>query len=285
MEAARRFGVSRQWIYTLLSRYHAEGIAGLQARSRRPHSNPHQSSVTTTEQVLHLRAQLLTKGLDAGAQSIWDRMSLDDRPSISTIWRLLKASGQITPQPQKRPRSSWHRFQADAPNEMWQSDFTHWHTQDLEDVEIISWLDDHSRFLLHTSAHPRITASTVIDTFTSACHQHGYPQSTLTDNAMVYTTRLSRGAKGENRQPNGFEQLIHDLGIKQKNGAPSHPTTQGKIERWHQTLKKWLTAQPPAENIPHLQQQVDQFTHIYNTERPHRAIGRQTPLRCIHWRR
>lgn len=160
---------------------------------------------------------------------------------------------------------------------MWQSDFTHWKTIDQGDVEIITWLDDHSRFILNVDAYKTITLTNVINTFTNACQTHGYPQSTLTDNGMVYTTRLARGADGKRRQPNGFEQLLHELGIKQKNGKPSHPTTQGKIERYHQTLKKWLAVRSAPQNITELRVLLKEFEHIYNHERPHRAINRQTP--------
>ncbi|GAA1618035.1 hypothetical protein GCM10009700_03010 [Brevibacterium sanguinis] len=196
---------------------------------------------------------------------------------MSTIWRILKRHNQITAQPQKRPRSSWHRFQAAAPNECWQSDFTHWPLADGTDVEIISWLDDHSRTLLHTSAHPRVTGPIVIDTFITTMDEHGLPAATLTDNGMVYTTRFAQGKDGRARQPNGFEQLLADLHIDQRNGAPNHPTTQGKIERFHQTLKRWLAAAGPAETLADLNTQLQRFTHVYNTLRPHRAIGRSTP--------
>ena len=276
-EAATRFGVSRQWVHTLLARYRSEGLKGVQPRSRRPHTNPNQTSQTIMDEILRLRENLDSQGLDSGPESIWDRLDPATRPAVSTIWRILKAAGKITPQPQKRPRSSWHRFAAAAPNETWQSDFTHWQTTDHEDVEIISWLDDHSRYLLHISVYPRVSLNEVITTFTTTCKKHGYPASTLTDNGMVYTTRLARGADGSHSQPNGFEQLIHDLNITQKNGSPGHPTTQGKIERYHQTLKKWLKAQNQAPTIPDLQKQLNSFARIYNTERPHRAIGRKTP--------
>lgn len=128
VEAAHRFNVSTRWIRTLLGRYREDGLVGLQARSRKPHTNPNQTSQATCEEILRQRQSLATLGLDAGAESIWDRLDPNTRPSVSTIWRILKAANTITSQPQKRPRSSWHRFQAQAPNEMWQSDFTHWYT-------------------------------------------------------------------------------------------------------------------------------------------------------------
>lgn len=276
-EAATRFNVSTRWIRILLARYTTGGLLAVDPRSRRPHTNPATTDPDMITAILTLRDDLIEQGLDPGAQSIWDRLPPQSRPSPATIWRILSRHNKITAQPQKRPRTSWHRFQAEAPNQMWQSDFTHWPLSDGTDTEIISWLDDHSRFLLHTSAHPRITGPIVIDTFTTTMDTYGPPASTLTDNTMVYTTRLARGNTGQRNQPNGFEQLLADLSITQKNGKPAHPTTQGKIERFHQTLKQWLTAAGPSTTLDELNTQLNQFTHIYNHERPHRALNRTTP--------
>lgn len=239
-QAAQRFDVSTRWIRTLLTRYK-------------------------------------TGGLDAGPESIWDRFPAETRPSTATIWRILRRNNTITDQPQKRPRSSWHRFEAAAPNETWQSDFTHWPLAGGTDTEIISWLDDHSRMLLHATAHTPVTGRVVIDTFTHTMDVYGPPASTLTDNGMVYTTRFSRGHDGTRGQPNAFEQLLSDLAIKQKNGGANKPTTQGKIERYHQTLERWLAADGLVDTIDELNEQLVRFTHVYNTQRPHRAIGRRTP--------
>lgn len=143
------------------------------------------------------------------------------------------------------------------------------------DSEVIGWIDDHSRYLLHLRVHPRVTGRIVIDTFTSAATEHGYPTATLTDNGMVYTTRYARNARGI-APGNGFETLLALQGILQKNGRPFKPTTQGKIERFWQTLKRHLAAHP-AETIDQLQKTLDNFRHYYNQQRPHRALGRRTP--------
>ena len=169
---------------------------------------------------------------------------------------------------------------------MWQSDFCHWPLRTLEWIhrhenlvcdgsttEIITWLDDHSRCALSVTAHRRTTGPIVVETFDQTCADHGFPASTLTDNAMVYTTRLSGGKGGRN----ALETRLADLEIKQKNSAPGHPTTCGKVERFQQTLKKWPKAQTPANDLHHLQALLDQFTDNYNHNRPHRALGRTTP--------
>ncbi len=186
-EAAHRFKVSTRWVRKLLQRYHEGGLAAVDPQSKAPRSNPHQYTDTTITQILSIRDQLTNQGLDNGPHSIWLQLPQANRPSVTTIWRILKRHNLITPQPQKRPRSSWIRFQADLPNECWQSDFTHWPLADGTDTEIITWLDDHSRYLLHVSAHPRITTPIVIETFTHTSDIHALPASTLTDNGMVYT--------------------------------------------------------------------------------------------------
>ncbi len=156
------------------------------------------------------------------------------------------------------------------PNEMWQSDFIHWRLADGTDVEILTWLDDHSRYLLSCTAHMAVTGDDVVSTFLAVIDDHGAPASTLTDNGRVYTARFGGGR-------NAFEYLLPLLGVRQKNGSPGHPQTQGKTERFHQTLQRWLRARPPARTLPELQRQLDEFQGHYNELRPHRALGRRTP--------
>jgi transposase InsO family protein len=234
-EAASRFGVSRQWVHRLLSRYQDGGLGAVEPRSHRPCTNPRRTPPALAEQIVQLRRQLSGDGLDAGPVSIAARLRAEGRPvpSTSTIRRILHAAGLVTPQPRKRPRSSYRRFEAAQPNECWQSDFTHWRLADGGDIEILNWLDDHSRLLLACTAHHRVTGTTVVASFLAAITAYGAPAATLTDNGCVYTSRFTGGR-------NGFEYLLADLGITQRNGHPGHPQTQGKIERFHQTLKRWL---------------------------------------------
>jgi transposase InsO family protein len=195
--------------------------------------------------------------------------------SRATIDRTLHRQGLITPAPKKRPRSSYVRFQADQPNECWQADFTHYPLSTGADVEILSWLDDHARHALSVTAHPRVTGPIVVATFRAAIVHHGAPASTLTDNGMVFTTRLAGGRGGRN----AFETELARLGIVQKNSRPNHPTTCGKVERFQQTMKAWLRAQPhQPSTIGDLQALLDVFVAIYNTARPHRSLPqRSTP--------
>ncbi|MEB4212400.1 IS481 family transposase, partial [Mycobacterium sp. 94-17] len=275
-QAARVYGLSRQHIYRLLARYRQGGLDGVDPRSRRPASNPRATSDAVIAAVVLLREQLGAEGLDAGAQTL--QWHLADRglpvPSTSTIRRILHHHGLITPQPRKRPKSSYIRFEAAQPNQCWQSDFTHWSLANGADVEILNWLDDHSRYLLYCTAYHRVGGGDVVSSFTDVVNTYGLPASTLTDNGSVYTSRFTHGH-------NDFERLLASLGITQKNGHPGHPQTQGKIERFHQTLKRWLAPRPRPATLADAQTQLDTFREIYNTARPHRALPqRRTPAQA-----
>jgi transposase InsO family protein len=162
------------------------------------------------------------------------------------------------------------RFEMAQPNEMWQSDFIHWRLADGADVEVLNWLDDHSRYPLSCTAHRPVTGDHVVAVFLELIERYGPPASTLTDNASVYTSRFTGGR-------NAFEYVLPLLGVCQKNGSPGHPQTQGKTERFHQTLQRWLRARPAATTIAELQSQLDKFRDHYNQRRPHRALQRRTP--------
>src|SRR4051812_22926943 len=172
-----------------MARYAAEGEAAFEPRSRRPRSSPRATAPDTVELVLRLRKQLADSGLDAGADTLGWHLTHRHQLTLSraTIHRILTRAGAVVPEPAKRPKASYLRFAAEQPNETWQSDFTHYRLttptgEPGADTEILTWLDDHSRLALHVSAHPRITGPIVLATFGQACHQHGYPASTLTDN-------------------------------------------------------------------------------------------------------
>jgi transposase InsO family protein len=202
-EAARRYGISRRWVYELLRREAAGGIAAVEPRSKRPLSNPRRTAEAVTARVVALRQELHNAGLDAGPVTIaWhlEREGLS-APSTSTIRRIRYSNGLITPEPKKRPKASLHRFEAHQPNETWQSDFTHWALADGTDTEILNFLDDHSRYLLACTAYRPVTVTSVVATFLACAAEYGLPASTLTDNGMVYTTRLAGGRGGRNGTP------------------------------------------------------------------------------------
>jgi transposase InsO family protein len=275
-EVATTYGVSKGWVSKLIARWRAEGEAAFEPRSRAPRTSPSATPPQTVQLVLELRKTLTEAGLDAGAETLGWHLTQHHQVRLSraTINRILTRAGAVVHEPAKRPKSSYIRFQAEQPNETWQSDFTHYRLTRPDgtpgaDTEIITWLDDHSRYALHLGAHPQITAPIVLATFTTAAAQHGYPASTLTDNGMVYTVRFA-GGKGGRTQ---LENELRRLGIRQKNSRPNHPTTCGKAERFQQTMKNWLRAQPdqPA-TIAQLQALLDRFQDEYNRRRPHRSL-------------
>jgi transposase InsO family protein len=283
-EVARDYGVSPGWVSKLVARFRDEGAAAFEPRSRRPHSSPRATPADSVELIVELRRRLAAAGDDAGSETI--RWHLGKHHGVwlsaTTIGRYLHRAGLITPQPHKRPRSSYLRFQAEQPNETWQADFTHYRLAGGDDVEVLCWLDDHARYALRITAHVRVTGAIVLNEFRAAISRHGVPASTLTDNGMVFTTRLSGGQGGRN----AFEAELRRLGIQQKNSRPNHPTTCGKVERFHQTLKRWLTAQPdPPETIADLQAALEVFADHYNHDRPHRSLPeRCTPADAYHRR-
>ena len=270
-EVARTYGVSQGWISRLMTRYRTEGEAAFEPRSRAPRTSPSATASPTVDLVLGLRKKLSEAGLDAGADTIDWHLRHHHRTELSraTINRILVRAGAVVADPSKRPKSSYLRFEAAQPNETWQSDFTHYRLGDGTDAEILTWIDDHSRYVLHCTAHVRVTGPVVLAAFRQAGDLHGYPASTLTDNGMVFTTRYSGGRGGRNH----LEHELRTRNIVQKNSRPNHPTTCGKVERFQQTMKKWLHAQPQQPNtLADLQALLDAFADEYNHRRPHRSL-------------
>jgi transposase InsO family protein len=287
-EVARDYGVSRRWVQVLVARYLTEGEAAFEPRSRRPHSNPRRISEPVEDAIVVLRKQLTEAGHDAGAETIAFHLpqqlgqQLDAVPSVATIWRVLSRRGFVVPQPHKRPRSSWRRFEAELPNECWQADITHWQLIDHRgiesEVEILDIIDDHSRLLTGATTRTVFKAGDIVAGLHTAMARYGRPERLLTDNGAVFTGHF-RG-----RGWVALERELVALGIAQSRARPYHPQTCGKVERLHQTLKNWLARQPPAATIPDLQAQLDTFADYYNHHRPHRGVGRHTPATAWHAR-
>lgn len=284
-DVAAQYGVSQSWLYELLARYRTEGEAMFEPRSKRPASNPNAIPAETIDLILEYRQKLTATGLDAGPDTIGWHLEHHHSITVSraTIARHLTRHGLVLAEPKKRPKSSYIRLQAAMPNVCWQADFTHYRLTNAAgrpgaDCEILTWLDDCSRYALSVTVHHRVTGPIVLATFRETVAEHGIPASTLTDNGMVFTTRLSQGKKGAGTR-NGFETELRRLNVVQKNGRPNHPTTQGKVERFQQTMKKWLRTQPEQPStIEDLQALLDAFVEEYNEHRPHRSLDhRATP--------
>jgi transposase len=236
-EVARDYGVSPRWVYELCRRFDREGETGLQPRSRRPHRSPHRTSGLIEDEIVGLRKELANLGVDAGAHTI--AAHLERRhgqatvPSVSTIWRILQRRGFVTPQPQKRPRSSFIRFCAQMPNERWQADITHWRLAGGGEVEILNVVDDHSRFLVASDARAVFKAADVVAAFHGAASAHGMPASMLTDNGAVFTAVPRKGRCA-------IELETAALGIRYVHSSPYHPAD----------LRQGRALPPDAQTVP-----------------------------------
>ena len=279
-EVAREYGVSRRWVQKLVARYRTEGETAFEPRSRRPHHQPQRTPLETEDLIVACRKRLAEQGWDAGAHSIAATLAGQGMPvpAVATIWRILSRRGFVTPQPHKRPRSSWRRFEAELPNECWQADITHWTLANGREVEILNIEDDHSRLLTGATARGSFKAADIVADFHTAITRYGRPERVLTDNGAVFTGSY-RG-----RGWVALERELVALGIVLRHSRPYHPQTCGKVERLHQTQKKWLARQPRARSLAQLQQQLDTFREHYNTRRPHRALNRRTPDQAWHAR-
>jgi transposase InsO family protein len=269
----RQLGISRQSFYKWRARYSLEGLDGLSERSRRPRRHPQRVSLQIEDRVVEWRKRLAEQGLDAGAATIhWHaRQELPEAPSEATIWRILVRRGFVTPQPSKRPKGSVRRFEADWPNERWQADHTEWVLAKGRRVQILNLIDDHSRLCVASVAAPTITSEVLWGAFAAAGERWGWPSSTLSDNGLVFSGKL-RGFEVD------FEIRLRAAGIRPITSRPFHPQTCGKVERFQQTLKKWLAARRRhLTSLTLLNACLDDFVDYYNHQRPHRGIGRMTP--------
>lgn len=272
-ELCRSEGCSRKTFYKWVKRYRQGGLDALKDRSTRPHSSPHQIRVEVEDAIVRLRKELRDAGLDHGATTIqWHlgRRGLSEVPSVAGVHRVLVRRGLVDPQPSKRPKSSWKRFEAAAPNERWQIDAMDWVIA-IGVVRVFNIVDDHSRVAIASRCVPEATTETAWATFSQATTIWGPPAGVLSDNGLCFSGKL-RGFEVL------FEANLRKAGIAPSTGRPYHPQTTGKVERFQQTLKKWLRRQPLAKDLAELQAQLDEFCRIYNHERPHQGISRQIPI-------
>jgi transposase InsO family protein len=264
-------GISRQSFYKYRRRWLAEGPAGLVERSRRPQRSPGLMPVDVEERIVQLRKEL---PVDNGAQTIAYHLARDPDvervPSVSAIHRALVRRGMVIPQPDKRPKSSYRRFEWPRPNDAWQIDATCWALADDREVWIMDVLDDHSRVLVAARVADGPTSEAAWDAFCHAVADWGLPARVMSDNGLCFTGRF-RGRDVD------FERQLRSLGIRHILSSPAHPQTCGKLERSHRTTKDWLVTLDPATTHDELQTQLDSWRDYYNHHRPHSALSGATP--------
>lgn len=263
-EFCRLHGISTWFFWSLRRRFQLDGEAALEPRSRAPHVVANRTPAGIEDAIVAKRKELVDAGLDAGAETIaFHLCDLQGVPSPSTIWRILKDRGCVTPQPTKAPKRSWSSFTAERANDCWQLDDTIWELADGTEVKILNVVDDHSRVLVASVAMATCTGAAALAALAEAAVVLGWPARFLSDNAKAFRHTLA--------------DALGAMGIAAGHSRPYHPQTNGKVERFHETLKRWLRARPRAMTLAELQFQLDCFRHLYNHERPHRSLGRRFP--------
>jgi transposase InsO family protein len=263
----RDHGIGRDAFYEWRRRFDEDGEAGLESRSRAPNRVANRTPGEVEDAIIELRKELTDVGLDAGPATIhyWlERRLCSARvPCPSTIWRVLSRRGFVVADPTKSPGRRWRSFAAERANECWQIDSTHWTLADASEVEIINSVDDCSRTAIRSAAVARCTLETSWDAIADGAGRYGWPEWVLSDNGAMFGP--------------AFAENLAAIGVGIGHSRPYHPQTCGKVERFHQTQKRWLAGHDPAATITELQQLLDEFVDYYNTQRPHRSLGRRTP--------
>lgn len=267
-------GISRNTFYKILTRARQESpAAALQPRSKRPKTSPRTLSGEIKQQAVDVRASLAASGLDHGPISVYEKMKAlgMDTPSVASLARIFRAAGVARVEPKKRPRASYRRFVYPAPNCLWQLDATEYVLTGGGKAVIFQLIDDHSRLAVASVVATGETSEAAVEVVKKGIAAHGVPQRLLSDNGAALNPSR-RGSEGQ------LVTYLTSLGVEAITGRPGRPTTQGKNERFHQTLFRYLDSQPMAESVAELQAQVDVFDLIYNTQRSHQGLpGRITP--------
>lgn len=265
-DVAALWGVSRQTWYVWRRRYVGDGENGLANRSTAPRRQPGRIPWATENTIVELRRAHPRWG----ARRI--RVELRRRglvtPAVSTVHRVLVRNHLIRVVPQ--PPKTNHRFERAHPNELWQLDGLEYPLGDGTSAHVVSVLDDHSRYCGATHAFEHFDSEAAVAMFDAAVAELGLPYSTLTDRGPQLTGRRTQTVSG-------FERHLWPLGVVTINGRGYHPQTQGKIERWHRTLREWLDDNGPYATLAELNAELERFRHDYNHDRPHQGIGDATP--------
>jgi transposase InsO family protein len=272
-DVARRYGVTRQTVHGWLRAYATDGLGALADRSCRPLSCPHQMGPQVEARIVEMRRE--HPGWGSRTVLYWlEREGVCPLPGRSSVDRCLVRHGLVTPQVRRRKRSDYVRWERSRAMELWQMDIVGGvGLVDGSEAEIVSGIDDHSRFVVSALVVARATAKPTCDALGLAMRRHGVPEAILTDNGKVFTARFGPGPG-----PVLFDRICVENGIKHLLTAPRSPTTTGKVERWHKTLRAEFLTGRVFDSIVDAQAQLDEWVHHYNHERPHQSIGRVPPI-------
>jgi transposase InsO family protein len=290
-EVAAQVGVSRQSVHSWVGRYLSEGVAGLADRSSRPRSCPHQAPEQVERAVLELRREhprwgakrirleLLRRGVPWQPEL---RLAPAQVPSTSTINRILRRHGLVKERPRQRPRDSYLRFERPGPMQLWGIDIVggiqlvNTTTGELREAKLVTGIDDHSRFCVMAKVVERATARAVCLAFAQTLARHGVPEEVITDNGKQFTDRFSR--YGPTRGEVLFDKICRKNGITHRLTQPASPNQNGKVERFHGTLRPEITETGPFESVEAAQAAVDAWVEDYNRERPHQGLDEHRPV-------
>jgi transposase InsO family protein len=273
LDVARRHGVARQTVHDWLRRYAKGGLAGLADKTSRPLSCPHQMGPVVEAKIIEMRRA--HPGWGPRTIVFWlERAGVEALPGRTSVERCLIRHGLVTPQARKRKRSDYKRWERARAMELWQMDIVGGvRLAEGSEAKIVSGIDDHSRFVISAAVVERATARPVCDALEAAIARHGAPEAILTDNGKVFTARFGPGPG-----PVLFDRICRDNGIDHLLTAPRSPTTTGKIERWHKTLRTEFLNGKVFASITDAQAQLDRWVDEYNHQRPHQSIGGAPPF-------
>ncbi len=269
-ELCRRFQISRRTGYKWQKRYSQEGDTGLEEHSRRPLGSPVRTELEIEQRVLDLRNQHPCWG-GRKLRRLLQQAGLERVPSASTITEILRRHGLLNAADGAGCPRAFQRFEREAPNELWQMDFKgHFPLSTSARCHPLTLLDDHSRFSVCLRACDNERTETVQQGLMDVFRRYGIPRRMLMDNGAPWGD--------EGGQPwTKLTVWIVRLGIGVSHGRPCHPQTQGKLERWHKTLKAEILRDVTYGSLPQAQAAFDAWRVIYNTQRPHDSLDLGVP--------
>ncbi len=273
-DVARRYGVVRQTVHRWLRRYAESGVSALVDQWSKPHTCPHQAAPRTEARVVEMRWQHSDWGPRTIAYHL-ESEGVSPVPSLSAIYRALLRHNLVNRKRRQKPRSAYRRWERGRAMELWQMDVMGGvKLADESEAKVVTGIDDHSRFCVSALVVARATAKPVCDTVAEAMRRHGVPDQILTDNGKVFTGRFGPGS-GEVL----FDRILRENGIDHLLTAPRSPTTTGKVERFHKTIRNEFLQGRVFDSIEEAQRELDEWVEHYNTMRPHQGIGMVPPIR------